>query len=74
MSAAASTPTMPSKLRLDPKSRAIVLLAGAACLVPLLLQMEGRLAAGIAATGIAVALLSWRKPLAAWLRDRKSVV
>ncbi len=64
MSATPST----TRIRLDPRSRAMVLVAGAACVTPLLLRLEPKLATGIAVACIAVALGSWRRPLAAWLR------
>jgi len=53
---------------LDRQSRAWTLLAAGACLLPLLLQLPGRLALGIAVAGVVVALGSWRRPLPAWLR------
>src|SRR5690606_251598 len=56
------------RLKLDPRSRGWTLLAAAACLLPLLLQLPGSLSVGIAATGVAVTSLSWRKPLPAWMR------
>ncbi|MCC8362054.1 DUF3488 and transglutaminase-like domain-containing protein [Lysobacter sp. A6] len=55
-------------MRLDPRTRAIVLGAGAACIVPLLLQLHTQLAIGIAIAGLAVALGSWRRPAAGWVR------
>ena len=64
MSAAPSS----TRIRLDPRSRAMVLIAGAACVAPLLLRLEPKLAAGIAVAGFAVALGAWRRPLPAWLR------
>ena len=54
--------------RLDPRTRATVLIAGAACIAPLLLQLQTQLAIGIALAGIAVALGSWRRPAAGWVR------
>jgi len=58
----------PGRLKLDPRSRVWTLLAAAACLLPLLLQLPATLAAGIAATGVAVTAFSWRRPLPAWTR------
>ncbi|MUV14215.1 DUF3488 and transglutaminase-like domain-containing protein [Lysobacter gilvus] len=46
----------------------MVLIAGAACVVPLLLRLDPKLATGIAVAGFAVALGAWRRPLPAWLR------
>ena len=59
-----STPAPP----LDPQSRAWMLLAGGACVLPLLLQLPPSLATGIGATGVLVAAGSWRRPLPAVLR------
>lgn len=53
---------------LDAASRRWTLLAGAACLLPLLLVLPPRLSLGIAATALVVALLSWRRPLPALVR------
>ncbi|MGO1068359.1 transglutaminase TgpA family protein [Lysobacter sp. CA199] len=53
---------------LEPGARRWALLAGASCLLPLLLQLPPQIAAAIAAAGIGVGLLSWRKPLPALLR------
>ncbi|MGO4551931.1 DUF3488 and DUF4129 domain-containing transglutaminase family protein [Lysobacter sp. 2RAF19] len=64
MSASPST----SRIRLDPRSRATVLIAGAACVAPLLLRLDPKLATGILVAGIAVAVGAWRRPLPAWLR------
>lgn len=58
----------PGRLRLDPRSRGWTLLAAAACLLPLLLQLPAALSAGIALAGVAVTALSWRRPLPAWMR------
>jgi len=55
-------------LPLDPLSRRWALLAGAACLLPLLLQLPPQLGALIAASGVAVTALSWRRPLSNWIR------
>ena len=57
-----------SRIRLDPRTRATVLTAGAACVAPLLLQLQTTLAIGIAVAGVAVALGSWRRPAASWVR------
>lgn len=53
---------------LEPASRRWALLAGASCLLPLLLQLPPQIAMAIAAAGIGVGALSWRKPLPALLR------
>lgn len=53
---------------LEPGARRWALLAGASCLLPLLLQLPLQIAAVIAATGIGVGLLSWRRPQPALLR------
>ncbi|MFD1298617.1 DUF3488 and DUF4129 domain-containing transglutaminase family protein [Lysobacter gummosus] len=53
---------------LEPASRRWALLAGASCLLPLLLQLPLQIAIAIAAVGIGVGVLSWRKPLPALLR------
>ena len=58
----------PSRIRLDARTRTLVLLAGAACLAPLLLQLHRLLAIGIAVAGVAIALGSWRRPTSAWVR------
>ncbi|MFC3551227.1 DUF3488 and DUF4129 domain-containing transglutaminase family protein [Lysobacter cavernae] len=55
-------------LRLDPLSRRWALLAGAACLLPLLLQLPTALALTIGLSALAVAGLSWRQPLPGLLR------
>lgn len=55
-------------LALDPQSRVWVLLAAAACLLPLLLQLPRGLGAGMGLATTLVALASWRKPLPAALR------
>jgi transglutaminase-like putative cysteine protease len=62
-----STPAQ-RRIRLDPRTRAIVLLAGAACIAPLLLQLPRSLAATIATAGFGVAIFAWKRPFAAWLR------
>lgn len=53
---------------LDPQSRAWSLLAAAACLLPLLLQLLPVLGIGIGATAVLVAMASWRQPLPVALR------
>lgn len=55
-------------LRLEPQSRGWTLLAAAACLLPLLLQLPSRMALAITAAGLLVTGLSWRRPLPGWLR------
>ncbi|UHQ18394.1 DUF3488 and transglutaminase-like domain-containing protein [Lysobacter sp. KIS68-7] len=55
-------------LKLDPPSRVFVLLAGAACLLPLLLQLPRTLAAEIALAAVAIAIGAWQRPLAGWVR------
>ena len=58
----------PAATLLDPQSRAWVLLAAGACVLPLLLQLPRPLAAGIGVTAVLVAAGSWRRPLPGWLR------
>ena len=58
----------PADTALDQTSRQWALLAAAACVLPLLLQLPSSLAWAIAATGIATSVLSWRKPLPTVLR------
>ena len=53
---------------LDPQSRAQVLLAAAACLLPLLLQLPATLGFGIVVAALAVAAVSWRRLFPGWLR------
>jgi len=53
---------------LDPALRRWVLLVGAACLLPLLLQLPPTLAVLIAVTAVTVAGLAWQRPLPTWLR------
>lgn len=56
-------------IALDVQSRLWTLLAGAACLLPLLLQLPARLAFGIAAVAVLVVAATWRGgTLPAWLR------
>lgn len=53
---------------LDPQARAWTLGAAAACLLPLLLQLPGALAMGLAAVAAVVGVVSWRRRLPAALR------
>lgn len=53
---------------LDATSRRWALLAMAACLLPLLLQLPPTLAVVIALLAATIATLSWRRPLPGWLR------
>ena len=53
---------------LDAASRRWTLFAAGACLLPLLLVLPPQIAAGIAATALVVALLSWKRPLPGWVR------
>lgn len=53
---------------LDRQSRAWVLGATAACLLPLLLQLPEPLGLGIAVVGIVVMALAWRVQVPGWLR------
>ncbi len=53
---------------LDPQARAGTLVAAAACLLPLLLQLPGPLAVGLAAVAAVVSALSWRRRLPSVLR------
>ncbi len=53
---------------LDRGSRGWTLLAAAACLLPLLLQLPATLALVIGASALAIAALSWRQPLPGLLR------
>ncbi|MDQ3288950.1 MAG: DUF3488 and transglutaminase-like domain-containing protein [Pseudomonadota bacterium] len=59
---------LPASPPLDSGSRRWVLAAGAACLLPLLLQLPPSLAATIGASAVLVAWLSWRRQLPAVLR------
>ena len=54
--------------RLDRQSRAWMLLAAGACVLPLLLQLPTSLALGIGIAAVLVAAGSWRRPLPGWLR------
>lgn len=58
----------PTAVQLDARSRGWVLLAGGACLVPLLLQLVPAIAIGVGIAAAAVAVLSWRRKPPAWLR------
>ena len=53
---------------LDPQARGWTLAATAACLLPLLLQLPGPMATGLAAVAAMAGLLSWRRRPAAVLR------
>ncbi|MBX9402449.1 DUF3488 and transglutaminase-like domain-containing protein [Lysobacter sp. BMK333-48F3] len=53
---------------LPPSARRATLLAGASCLLPLLLQLPPSIAGLIAAVGVGIGLLSWRRPLPSTLR------
>ncbi|GGK01939.1 transglutaminase TgpA family protein [Luteimonas terricola] len=55
-------------LALDPQARAWTQTAAAACLLPLLLQLPGPLAAGLAVVAAVVSALSWRRRLPGALR------
>jgi protein-glutamine gamma-glutamyltransferase len=58
----------PDRAALDPATRLAVLLAGASCVLPLVLQLSVRLAIGIGIVAVLVAFISWRRPAPAWLR------
>ena len=53
---------------LDAATRGWCYVAAAACVLPLLLQLPRATAFAIAACALAVAALSWRRPLPWWLR------
>ena len=53
---------------LAPALRRWALLVGAACLLPLLLQLTPALAILVAVTALTVAGLAWKQPLPTWLR------
>ena len=53
---------------LDVRSRVWTLAAAGVCLLPLLLQLPGMLALALAAVAVVVGGVSWRRPLASWLR------
>lgn len=55
-------------MSLDAASRRWALLAMAACLLPLLLQLPTQIALAIAALAVSVSAMSWRRPLPGWLR------
>jgi transglutaminase-like putative cysteine protease len=55
-------------IALEPALRRWALVVGAVCLLPLLLQLPPTVAMLVAATAIAVAGLSWRRPLSSWVR------
>ncbi|MGY1459156.1 transglutaminase TgpA family protein [Luteimonas sp. A534] len=55
-------------MALDPQARAWTLGAAATCLLSLLLQLPGPLAAGLAAVAVLVGALSWRRRLPGALR------
>ena len=54
---------MAEAMALDARSRHGAVLAGAACLLPLLLLLPPTIAGALAATTLATALLAWRKPV-----------
>ncbi|MGQ4659765.1 transglutaminaseTgpA domain-containing protein [Lysobacter sp. F6437] len=54
--------------QLDPGSRRWALVAAAACLLPLLLQLPAALSITVAAAAVLVATLSWRRPMHGLLR------
>ncbi|QWP79487.1 DUF3488 domain-containing transglutaminase family protein [Lysobacter sp. K5869] len=58
----------PAAIALEPGVRRWALLAGASCLLPLLLQLPPSIAAVIAVVGIGVGALSWRRAQPALLR------
>jgi transglutaminase-like putative cysteine protease len=53
---------------LDAASRRWTLLAMAACLLPLLLQLPMQIAVAIAVLAASAAAISWRRPMPGWLR------
>lgn len=53
---------------LDSSRRRWTLVASAACLLPLLLQLPAQLGGLIGVTAVVVGLLAWRQPLPGWLR------
>lgn len=57
-----------AKVALPPRSRAWVLLASLACLLPLLLQLTAPLGPGIGASALVVAAVARRQALPVWLR------
>ena len=58
----------PPGVALDPALRRWAMLVGAACLLPLLLQLPPTLAVLVGVTAVAVAGLAWQRPLPTWLR------
>jgi len=58
----------PTLRRIDASSRIWTLATAGLSLLPLLLQLPGLLALAIAAAGVLVAALSWRRPMPAWVR------
>ena len=68
MAAAEMTRPPRRSIALDAQARGWSLAAAAACLLPLLLQLPSRLAAGIAAAGLLVVAASWRYRVPGWLR------
>ena len=58
---------------LDATGRRGALLAGAVCLLPLLLQLPGPTAIAIGVTAVVIAALSWRRPLSTLLRAALAV-
>jgi transglutaminase-like putative cysteine protease len=59
---------------LDPRSRAWTLAAAGACLLPLLLQLDERVAVAVALASLVVTAASWRRPLAAPVRLLLAIV
>lgn len=59
---------------LDAGSRRWSLAVAGACLLPLLLQLPGPIAAVIAASALVIAAVSWRRPLPWWVRTVAAVV
>ena len=55
-------------IALDPQTRLWALVAAGACLLPLVLQLPATMAVVIAVLGFAVATISSRRRLPAWLR------
>ena len=53
---------------LDAATRGVCYAAGAACLLPLLMELPRTIALAIAACAVVVGALSWRRPLPWWLR------
>lgn len=66
--AAGAARAKPVAVALDPGARRWALLAGASCLLPLLLQLPPSIAAVIALVGLGVGALSWRRAQPALLR------